>query len=151
MKTYADLSSGWCRGMHWYLRRCEGLCSGGSFPHHVVNGLWLVLSDALALGYPTLMWSAHSVSCCIASTIQKMSLCEHKTRKHCSKEFVWFDFIPSVQHEIAAVQNEDERQCVISNMHRDLRMNKLYVNRKLKQLERLLKVLSNGFEKHWQH
>ncbi len=151
MKTHTDLSSGWCRGMHWYLRRCKGLCSGGSFPHHVVNGLWLVLSDAPALGYPTLMCSAHSVSCCIASTIQKMSLCVHTTKKRCSKEFVWFDFMPSVLHKIAADQNEDALQRVISNMHQDLRKNKLYVNHKLKQLERLLKVQSNGFEKHRQH
>lgn len=58
VKTCTGLSSGLCRGMQWYLRRREGLCSRSSFPHHVVNGLWLVLSDAPALGYPTLMCSA---------------------------------------------------------------------------------------------
>lgn len=41
--------------------------NGSSFPHHVVNGMWLVLNDAAALGHPTLMCSAHSVSCCMAT------------------------------------------------------------------------------------
>lgn len=76
-----ERATGLCRGMQWYSKTVWGtLCSGSSFPHHVVNGLWLVLSDAPALGYLMLMCSAHSVSCCIASTSQKMSLPVHNTR-----------------------------------------------------------------------
>ncbi len=46
------------------------------------------------------------------------------------------------------IKTEDELQCLISNMHQNSGMNKLYVHHKLKQLERLQKVLFNGFEKH---
>ena len=149
-----DLCSGLCRGMRRCSRRCERLCSGSSFPLHVVNGLWLVLSDAPALGYPTLMCSAHSVSCCMASTIQKMCVCvrAHCTWRHtavwnslCDFTFFFFFFF------FAAYKIGRRRAAVsLPNMNQDTQMDKLHVNLKLKEFERLLNMLSNGFTKHWQ-
>lgn len=94
-----------------------------SFPHHAVNGLWLVLSDALALGYPTLMCSAqcfmlHSDR----APFRKCLVCaQDHVLTHTQKLFVWSGFILSglEKKEKATDQNKDKLQYATANMLQD--------------------------------
>lgn len=106
------------------------LYSGRSFPHHVVNGLWLVLSDALALGYPTLMCSAqcfmlHSDR----APFRKCLACaQDHAQTHKEKQFervcvIWLYHQHCKNKNKNSQNNQDKLQCVTANMLQDSWMN----------------------------